>query len=120
MLIGYHLDLSRGFPFSQFRLSDKYDEPLPSMVEFGFGYDRYFEKIFDGKVWPGIRRAEKLLITRAKERNLNLAAYVNTLQKKYSRYIQWKIARENEKKELLTNMEKSKLPKPTPEGEPFG
>ena len=84
-LIGYHLDLSRGFPFHQFGLSDKYNEPLPSMVEFGFSYDSYFEKIFEGKIWPGIRHAEKLLIKRAGENDLNLAAYVNNLQKKYSR-----------------------------------
>lgn len=120
MLIGYHLDLSRGFPFNQFRLSDKYDEPLPSMVEFGFGYDTYFEKIFDGKIWPGIRRSEKLLRTRAMERDMNLNSYVKNLQKKYSRYLQWKITRKKQKGELLTNMEKSKLPKPAPKGQPFG
>jgi len=120
MLIGYHLDLSRGFPFDQFGLSDKYNEPLPSMVEFGFAYDSYFEKIFDGRVWPGIRHAEKLLVKRAQDSDMNLTAYVKNLQEKYRRCTQWQLTRGKQKEKLLTNMEKSKLPKPAPKGKPFG
>ena len=120
MLIGYHLDLSRGFPFDQFGLSDKYNESLPSMVEFGFSYDSYFEKIFDGKVWPGIRHAEKLLEKQARDSDMNLTAYVKNLQEKYSRYTQWLLARGKQKEDLLTNFETSKLPKPAPKGKPSG
>ena len=120
MLIGYHLDLSRGFPFDQFGLSDKYNESLPSMVEFGFSYDGYFEKIFDGKVWPGIRHAAKLLEKQAQDSNMNLTAYVKNLQEKYSRCTQWLLTRGKQKEDLLTNLETSKLPKPAPKGKPFG
>ena len=120
MLIGYHLDLSRGFPFDQFGLSDKYNESLPSMVEFGFSYDSYFEKIFDGKVWPGIRHAVKLLEKQAQDSNMNLTAYVKNLQEKYSRCTQWLLTRGKQKEDLLTNLETSKLPKSAPKGKPFG
>jgi hypothetical protein len=119
-LIGHHIDLSRGFPFDQFGLSDKYNEPLPSMVEFGFSYDSYFENIFDGKVWPGIRHAEKLLVKRARDSDMNLTAYVKNLQEKYNRYILWLFTRGKQKEDLLTNLETSKLPKPAPKGTPFG
>lgn len=120
MLIGYHLDLSRGFPFDQFGLSDKYNESLPSMVEFGFSHDNYFEKIFDGRIWPGIRHTEKLLIKRARDNGMNLTAYVKNLQKKYLWCTQWQITRRKQKEELLTSIEKSKLPKPAPKRHPFG
>jgi hypothetical protein len=93
MLIGHHLDLSRGFPFSKFGLSNKYLEPLPSMVEFGFSYDDYFEKIFDGNLWPGIRTAEKLLEQRAEESNIDLVTYQKNLQKRFIRYSEWLSAR---------------------------
>jgi len=95
-LIGYHLDLSRGFPFHQFGLSNKYKEPLPSMIEFGFSYDPYFEKIFDGRVWPGIADAEKLLIERARENGMDLSAYLKRLHEKYIRCTQWQPTREKQ------------------------
>ena len=120
MLIGYHLDLSRGFPFGQFGLSDKYLESLPSMVEFGFSYDSYFEKIFDGKVWPGIREAETLLEKQAHDSNLNLTAHVKNLQEKYNRCTQWLLTRGKQKEDVLTNFEASTLPKPAPKREPIG
>jgi len=120
MLIGYHLDLSRGFPFDQFGLSDKYDESLPSMVEFGFSYDRYFEKIFDGRVWPGIRYAEKLLEKQARDSGMDLTLYVKNLQEKYNRCTRWLLTRGEQKKGLLTNLETSVLPKSTPGKKPSG
>ena len=112
MLIGYHLDLSRGFPFSQFGLSDKYNEPLPSMIEFGFSYDRYFEMVFDGRIWPGIRNAEALLAKRARESGMSLGAYVKSLQEKYTRFSQQQITHGKQQEKLLADMKQPKLPKP--------
>ncbi len=89
MLIGFHLDLARGFPFARLGLSDKYREPLPSMVEFGFVYDRYFERIFNGDLWPGIRSSEKILQRRARNSGVSIAKYRKSLHQKYSRYIEW-------------------------------
>ena len=79
---------------------DKYNESLPSMVEFGFSYDRYFEKIFDGKIWPGIRHAVKLLEKQAQDNNMDLTAYVKNLQEKYSRCTQWLLTRGKQKADL--------------------
>ncbi len=89
MLIGYHLDLARGFPFAKFGLSDKYQEFLPSMVEFGFLYDRYFEKIFNGELWRGIRSSEQILQRQAANSGMSFAEYRKSLQRKFSRYREW-------------------------------
>ena len=86
MLIGFHLDLSRGFPFAKFGLSNKYQEPLPSIVEFGFLYDRYFEKIFNNDLWRGIRYAEEILDRKAGEAGMNIDEYRQSLHQRFLRY----------------------------------
>jgi hypothetical protein len=92
MLIGYHLDLSRGFPFEKFSLSDKYREPLPSIVEFGFSYDEYFEKIFDGNLWPGIRSSEEILELRSRHAGIRLAEYRKLLNDRFAACTQVRMA----------------------------
>ncbi len=89
MLIGWHLDLARGFPFAKFGLSDKYREPLPSIVEFGFRHDRYFKKIFNGEIWPGIHFSEEILRRQARNSAMRFAEYRKSLQQKFSRYREW-------------------------------
>jgi hypothetical protein len=89
MLIGFHLDLSRGFPFDRLGLTDKYQEPLPSMVEFGFRYDKYFEKIFNGNLWRGIGYSEEILQRRARNSGLSVAKYRKILQQRFTRYMEW-------------------------------
>jgi hypothetical protein len=89
MLIGFHLDLSRGFPFARLGLTDKYQEPLPSMVEFGFRYDKYFEKIFNGNLWRGIGYSEEILQRRARNSGLSVAEYRKILQQRFTRYMEW-------------------------------
>jgi hypothetical protein len=103
MLIGFHLDLSRGFPFAKFGLSDKYQEPLPSMVEFGFLYDRYFEKIFDGQLWRGIRYSEEILQRQAGNSGMSFAEYRKSLHRKFSRYIEWNKEMLEQKDQLAEN-----------------
>jgi hypothetical protein len=82
-LIGYHLDLSRGFPFAKFSLSNKYISPLPSIVEFGFSYDNYFSAIFKGEIWPGIYRSEEILLKRASDAGLSISDYRKLLNAKF-------------------------------------
>jgi hypothetical protein len=101
MLIGWHLDLARGFPFARLGLTDKYQEPLPSMVEFGFRYDKYFEKIFNGNLWRGIGYSEEILRRRARHSGMSLAEYRNSLQQRFTRYTEWN-QKLVEKKEPLT------------------
>ena len=101
-LIGYHLDLSRGFPFAKFSLSNKYNEPLPSIVDFGFFYDEYFEKIFGGEIWPGIRVSEAILQRRCKRANISLSQYRINLNKKYDEYIEERTAVNQKKSSIKT------------------
>ena len=89
MLIGFHLDLSRGFPFTEFGLTDKYQEPLPSIVEFGFLYDDYFEKIFNGELWRGIRYSQDILQRQALNSGVSVAEYRQGLHRRFSRYREW-------------------------------
>jgi hypothetical protein len=89
MLIGFHLDLSRGFPFARFGLSDKYQQPLPSIVEFGFLYDDYFKKIFNDELWRGIRYSEEILQRQAGNSGMSFAEYRKSLQQRFSRYREW-------------------------------
>ncbi len=91
-LIGYHLDLSRGFPFAKFSLSNKYNEPLPSIVDFGFSYDDYFEKIFGGDIWPGIRVSESILRKRSERDQISLGQYRRRLNAKFDEYTEERIA----------------------------
>ena len=103
MLIGFHLDLSRGFPFAKFGLSDKYQEPLPSMVEFGFLYDRYFERIFNGQLWRGIRYSEEILQRQAGNSGMSFAEYRKSLHRKFSRYREWNKEMLEKKDQLAEN-----------------
>jgi hypothetical protein len=84
-LIGWHLDLACGFPFEKFSLSNKYQEPLPSIVDFGFSHDAYFEKIFGGDIWPGIRVSESILRQRSARDHISLDRYRKRLQTRYDR-----------------------------------
>jgi hypothetical protein len=107
MLIGFHLDLSRGFPFAKFGLSDKYQEPLPSMVEFGFRYDSYFEKIFNGELWRGIRYSEKILERQAGNAGMSFAEYRKSLHRRFSRYREWNKQMLEKKDQLAENPQKT-------------
>lgn len=101
-LIGYHLDLSRGFPFAKFSLSNKYNEPLPSIVDFGFSNDEYFEKIFGGEIWPGIRASEAILQRRCQRAKISLNRYRLHLNTKYDAYIEERTAANQKKSSIKT------------------
>ena len=107
MLIGFHLDLSRGFPFARFGLSDKYQEPLPSMVEFGFLYDRYFKKIFNGQLWRGIHYSEEILQRQAGISGMSFAEYRKSLHQRFSRYTEWKKKMLEKKDQLVIKPQKT-------------
>jgi len=111
MLIGYHLDLSRGFPFAKFGLSDKYQEPLPSMVEFGFLYDSYFEQIFNGEIWSGIRHSEEILQRQARDSGMSFDTYLKHLHQRYNRYSKWKTNITEKKDQLVEQPPKTMIEK---------
>ena len=70
MLICYHHDWARNFPFEAFGLSDKYKVAPASVSEFGFTYDEEIAEKLGGDVWAGVKIAEEEFRRRAEERNM--------------------------------------------------
>ncbi len=97
LLIGYHLDLSRGFPFEEFGLSNKYKEPLPAITEFGFKHDNYFLKIFNGNPWAAVKISEEFLQNQAIDNNLKFHTHRKNLNKKFTRLFEWKKSHQKNK-----------------------
>ncbi|HYY59539.1 MAG TPA: peptidoglycan recognition family protein [Pyrinomonadaceae bacterium] len=58
MLIGYHHDWVRNFPFEAMGLSDKYKVAPASVSEFGFTYDGELVARLGGVMWPGVEAAQ--------------------------------------------------------------
>lgn len=88
MLIGYHTDWAKGFPFSALGLSDKYEVPLPSVTEFGFGYDEHLLQTLDGRMWPGVRLAEVELARRAEHDEISIGVLRKNLRRRYRQQLE--------------------------------
>jgi hypothetical protein len=69
MLICYHHDWARNFPFEAFGLSDKYKVAPASVSEFGFTYDEEITEKLGGDVWAGVKLAEEEFRRRAESLN---------------------------------------------------
>ncbi len=95
-LIGYHMDLAKGFPFSKMGLSDKYNVPLPSMVLFGFTYDDYYLSVFKNRLCEGIRISEKKIQEKAGSNHLNAGEYRRILNNRFSVLSAWQALIEKE------------------------
>lgn len=113
LLIGHHLDLSRGFPFDQYGLSNKYRETIPAITEFGCSYDQYFLDIFNGDIWPGIAFSERRLEKKAQEHGMSLDGYRKLLNNRFITFFDWQL----EQEELYTKQEQSETPSKTKEVE---
>ncbi len=71
MLIAFHHDWVRNFPFEAMGLSDKYKVQPPNMIDYGFSYD---EEILDklGRVlWPGAIAADEEFRKKAERLQIN-------------------------------------------------
>jgi len=88
-LIGYHLDLAHGFPFDRFGLRNKYQEMIPSIIEFGFKGDRYFREALNDNVWPGVNRSEEYLKKKAEQAGISERDYRKKLNLRFDRYSDW-------------------------------
>jgi hypothetical protein len=108
-LIGYHLDLSHGFPFHRFKLTNKYNEPLPSIVEFGFGHDQHLVEIFNGELWPGVRLSQALLRAEARHHQMAFSRFRKKCQKKFSQmYVMEKELKESYTKDAKKSPQREK------------
>jgi hypothetical protein len=88
MLIGYHVDWARGFPFAALGLDDKYEVPLPSITEFGFAYDEHFMQTLEGEMWPGVELAEIELARKAEDQGLSSSSMRKQLHRRYRQQIE--------------------------------
>jgi hypothetical protein len=70
MLICFHHDWARNFPFAAMGLSDKYKVPPASISEFGFTYNSETVEMLGGEMWSGVREAEENFKGRAERSGL--------------------------------------------------
>src|SRR5262249_6470748 len=84
------MDWATGFPFAKMGLKDKYQQPRPSIAEFGFKYDKAFANSLGGQLWPGIDFAEARLKARAADIGLSAGARRRQLQNDFLLYRQWR------------------------------
>jgi hypothetical protein len=65
MLIAFHHDWVRNFPFEAMGLSDKYQVPPPSVSDYGFTYDEEILEKLGNTLWPGAVAADEEFKKRA-------------------------------------------------------
>jgi hypothetical protein len=83
MLIGYHTDWAKNFPFEAMGLPNNYEVPLPAITEFGFEYDSLFRKAMGSGPWNGILMAEKQLVVEAAGRRRSVGQFRSALHDRY-------------------------------------
>ncbi|HYG11333.1 MAG TPA: peptidoglycan recognition family protein [Pyrinomonadaceae bacterium] len=83
MLICYHHDWARNFPFEAFGLSDKYKVAPASVSEFGFTYDEEIMEKLGGDVWAGVKIAEEEFRRRAEESNVTPEEMRRRMRERY-------------------------------------
>ncbi len=71
MLIAFHHDWVRNFPFEAMGLSDKYKIPPPNALEYGFTYDQELLDKLGHKLWQGVFVAEEEFKQRAEKARTN-------------------------------------------------
>jgi N-acetylmuramoyl-L-alanine amidase len=83
MLIAFHHDWVRNFPFEAMGLSDKYKVPSPNMTEYGFTYDEEILTKLGNQLWPGAIQAEEEFRKRAEARRTNPDVLRRRLRDRY-------------------------------------
>jgi hypothetical protein len=83
MLICFHHDWARNFPFAALGLSDKYRVPPPSISEFGFTYDSETIQMMGGALWSGVHVAEEKFERRAAEMSVKPDELRRQLRQRY-------------------------------------
>jgi hypothetical protein len=83
MLIAYHHDWVRNFPFEAMGLSDKYKVPPPTMLDYGFTYDEDTLKKLGNRLWEGALAAEDEFKKRAEKARISPELLRRKLQDRY-------------------------------------
>jgi hypothetical protein len=83
MLIAFHHDWARGFPFEAFGLSDKYSVAPASVSEFGFQTDEEVLAKLGGAMWPGVSIGEEQFRRRAEQEGTREDALRGRMRERY-------------------------------------
>ncbi|OLE55720.1 MAG: hypothetical protein AUG51_01975 [Acidobacteria bacterium 13_1_20CM_3_53_8] len=83
MLICYHHDWARNFPFEAFGLSNKYKVAPASVRELGFNYDEETLSKIGGAVWEGVRLAEQEFKKKAEQAGLTTDEMRREMRERY-------------------------------------
>ncbi|HYO64124.1 MAG TPA: peptidoglycan recognition family protein [Pyrinomonadaceae bacterium] len=83
MLICFHHDWARNFPFEALGLSDKYKVAPAAVSEFGFTYDEETLAKLGGSLWPGVAAAEGEFNRRAETAGLSPEEFRRRLRERY-------------------------------------
>ncbi|HEV2762278.1 MAG TPA: peptidoglycan recognition family protein [Pyrinomonadaceae bacterium] len=83
MLICFHHDWARNFPFEAMGLSDKYAVAPAAVSEFGFTYDDDVLAKLGGSLWPGVGLAEQEFNRRAEAVGLSPDELRRRLRERY-------------------------------------
>ncbi|HYJ47782.1 MAG TPA: peptidoglycan recognition family protein, partial [Pyrinomonadaceae bacterium] len=73
MMISYHHDWVKNFPFEAMGLSDKYAVPTVSISVYGFAYDTSLAELAGGEMWSGARAGEEEFQDRARRAQTDVA-----------------------------------------------
>ncbi|MFN0112750.1 MAG: N-acetylmuramoyl-L-alanine amidase [Blastocatellia bacterium] len=83
MLIAFHHDWVRNFPFEAMGLSDKYKVAPPNMLDYGFTYDEDILDKLNRTLWPGAISAEDDFNKRAEKQRANVDVLRRKLRDRY-------------------------------------
>ena len=83
MLVGWHADWGKDFPFREIGLPDNYELPLPSVYLFGFESDPVYRTATGPSLWRGLDGAEGLLQHAADQHSVSLGEYRAMVRKQY-------------------------------------
>ena len=83
MMVAYHRDWMRDFPFEAMGLSDKYRVALASITEFGFDCDLPLLRKLGRDVWPGVAPAQAEFKQRAQREETSLDLLRHSLRDRY-------------------------------------
>lgn len=83
MLIAFHHDWVRNFPFEAMGLSDKYKVQPPNMSDYGFVYDEEILEKLGRTLWPGAIAAEEAFNKYAEKLHVNPEVLRRRLRDRY-------------------------------------
>lgn len=83
MLIAFHHDWVRNFPFEMMGLSDKYKVQPSTMVDYGFTYDEEILEKLGRVLWPGAIAADEEFRKRAEIKRINPELFRRKLRDRY-------------------------------------